>query len=144
MASPDNTTMSDSEEETFDYTKETQDTIQDVQDHHNHESEEEEHFVYPDASTDTQQIGEATSSRQVLPSPAQLESLYAAATSGDLPLLKILFKNALDAGDVEPFSLANDASIRTGFTALHAAVSKGHYDVVVWCTYFAARSNSHS
>jgi hypothetical protein len=74
-----------------------------------------------------------SSSRQVHPSPAQLESLYAAASSGDLHLLQRLFKNALENGNVEPFSLANEASSRTGFTALHAAASKGYYDTVVWC-----------
>lgn len=67
------------------------------------------------------------------PSPAQLESLYAAASSGDLHLLQRLFKNALENGNVEPFSLANEASSRTGFTALHAAASKGYYNTVVWC-----------
>ncbi|KAJ7507672.1 ankyrin repeat-containing domain protein [Mycena galericulata] len=67
------------------------------------------------------------------PSPAQLESLYAAASSGDLPLLKRLFRNALQAGNVEPFSLSNDASARTGFTALHAAASRGYLDIVIWC-----------
>ncbi|KAG6817214.1 hypothetical protein H0H87_011572 [Tephrocybe sp. NHM501043] len=66
------------------------------------------------------------------PSPAQLESLYAAATSGDLPLLKQLFQNALRTGEVEPFSLANNASSRTGFTALHAAASRGYLDIVKW------------
>ena len=67
------------------------------------------------------------------PSPAQLESLYAAASSGDLSLLKRLFRNALDTGDVEAFALANDASSRTGLTALHAAASRGFLDVVRWC-----------
>lgn len=67
-----------------------------------------------------------------LPSPAQLESLYAAASSGDLPLLKRLFRNALKSNDVQQFSLANDASTRTGFTALHAAASRGYLDIVQW------------
>ena len=66
------------------------------------------------------------------PSPAQLESLCAAASSGDLPLLKRLFRNALETGDVEPFGLANDASSRTGFTALHVAASRGYLDMVMW------------
>ncbi|EKM80171.1 hypothetical protein AGABI1DRAFT_91442 [Agaricus bisporus var. burnettii JB137-S8] len=56
-----------------------------------------------------------------LPSPAQLESLYAAASSGDLPLLKRLFRSAVESNDVQQFSLANDASTRTGYTALHAS-----------------------
>ncbi|KAG6868447.1 hypothetical protein C0993_002585 [Termitomyces sp. T159_Od127] len=66
------------------------------------------------------------------PSPAQLESLYAASTSGDLPLLKQIFQNALRNGEVEPFSLANSASSRTGFTALHAAASRGYLEIVAW------------
>ena len=73
-----------------------------------------------------------SSTRHTHPSPAQLESLYAAASSGDLPLLKRLFKNALENAEVEPFNLANDASSRTGFTALHAAASRGYYDIAVW------------
>jgi ankyrin repeat protein len=39
----------------------------------------------------------------------------------------------LEAGNVEPFSLSNDASPRTGFTALHAAASRGYLDIVIWC-----------
>ncbi|KAF8897415.1 hypothetical protein BD779DRAFT_1432389, partial [Infundibulicybe gibba] len=66
------------------------------------------------------------------PSPAQLESLYAAASSGDLSLLKRLFRNALEASDAQPFALANDASSRTGLTALHAAASRGYLDIVTW------------
>lgn len=69
---------------------------------------------------------------QKLPSPAQLESLYAAASSGDLPLLKRLFRNALERNDVEQFNLANDASTRTGFTALHVAASRGYLEIVQW------------
>lgn len=96
--------------------------------------DEDEEFIYPavppTADIDTIPI---SSSRQVHPSPAQLESLYAAASSGDLPLLKRLFKNALESTEVEPFNLANDASSRTGFTALHAAASRGYYDIAVWC-----------
>lgn len=99
------------------------------------ESEEgEEEFVYPGAilanSSDEEHVAAPP---QPHPSPAQLESLYAAASSGDLSLLKKLFRNALDAGDVEAFSLANDASTRTGFTALHAAASRGYLDIVTWC-----------
>jgi hypothetical protein len=67
-----------------------------------------------------------------LPSPAQLESLYAAASSGDLLLLKRLFKSAVENNDVQQFSLANDASTRTGYTALHASASKGHLHIVQW------------
>ena len=113
--------------------------------------EDEEEFVYPDAplsdgiQDETRQImqedvqqGVQENGQGVVPrpsqppSPAQLESLYAAATSGDLPLLKQIFQNALRNGEVEPFSLANNASSRTGFTALHAAASRGYLDMVTW------------
>ncbi|KIJ20142.1 hypothetical protein PAXINDRAFT_160774 [Paxillus involutus ATCC 200175] len=66
------------------------------------------------------------------PSPAQFEALSAAASSGDLPLLKRLFATALQGGDLESFALANDASSRTGLTALHAAASRGYLDIVQW------------
>lgn len=96
---------------------------------------DDEHFVYPaPSSSDTR---EATPPHQTHPTPAQLESLYAAASSGDLTLLKRLFKNATETGDVQPFSLANDASSRTGFTALHAAASRGYLDMVTWREPFA-------
>lgn len=66
------------------------------------------------------------------PSPAQLESLQAAASTGDLNLLQRLFRTALRTGEVEPFALANDASPRTGLTALHAASSRGYLNIVKW------------
>ncbi|KAH7924028.1 ankyrin [Leucogyrophana mollusca] len=66
------------------------------------------------------------------PSPAQLEALSAAASSGDLSLLKKLFQTALQGGELEAFALANDASSRTGYTALHAAASRGYIDIVKW------------
>jgi ankyrin repeat protein len=66
------------------------------------------------------------------PSPAQLEALHASAFSGDLKLLQNLFRHAATNEDVEEFALANDASTRTGLTALHAAASRGHIDVVTW------------
>lgn len=92
-------------------------------------------FVYPGASVNysgnVHQDIEMPRQRNP-PSPAQLESLCAAASSGDLPLLKRLFRNALETGDVEPFGLANDASSRTGFTALHVAASRGYLDMVMW------------
>ena len=74
-----------------------------------------------------------SSPRQVHLSPAQMDSLYDAAFSGDLPRLKALFEDAQSAG-VEPFKLANDTSSSpTGFTLLHVAASRGHYDMTVWC-----------
>lgn len=112
---------------------------------------DEEEFVYPgvtDSSTDDTPASIAALEDPVAepapvstpapvqhhPSPAQLESLYAAASSGDLSLLQKLFRNALQSGDVEAFALANDASTRTGFTALHAAASRGFLDIVRWRT----------
>ncbi|KAF9247178.1 hypothetical protein BU15DRAFT_84724 [Melanogaster broomeanus] len=126
------------------------------------DSEEDEDFIYPASSADTptnehsvvidepeNQIPPEHSSHsdrllsptspptvqtQPHPSPAQLEALSAAASSGDLPLLKKLFVTALQGGDLEAFALANDASSRTGFTALHAAASRGYLDIVQWLT----------
>jgi Ankyrin repeats (many copies) len=66
-------------------------------------------------------------------SPAQLEALYAASSSGDLTLLQRIINNALQTGNVESFSLVNGASSRTGLTALHAAASRGYIDIVKWC-----------
>ncbi|KAH7887859.1 hypothetical protein F5I97DRAFT_1806415, partial [Phlebopus sp. FC_14] len=66
------------------------------------------------------------------PSPAQLEALSAAASAGDLALLKKLFATALQSGNIEAFALANDASSRTGLTALHAAASRGYLHIVKW------------
>lgn len=68
----------------------------------------------------------------VQPSPAQLEALYAAASSGDLRQLQNVFKKAHDTAQIEPFALANDASPRTGLTTLHAAASRGYLDIVTW------------
>lgn len=101
-------------------------------DNTNISEDDDEEFIYPATPLDVEALN-ISSPRQVHPSPAQLESLYAAASSGDLPLLKRLFKNALESAEVEPFNLANDASSRTGFTALHAAASRGYHDIVVWC-----------
>ncbi|KAJ7228782.1 ankyrin repeat-containing domain protein, partial [Mycena pura] len=95
------------------------------------DDDDDEQFVYPMSDPQTNEHVPSAPLPQH-PSPAQLESLYAAASSGDLPLLKRLFRNALDGGNVEPFSLSNDASTRTGFTALHAAASRGYLDIVTW------------
>ena len=113
----------------------TLDTSTEWQARHDDESEDSEEFVYPHPTSQPVNANTPPASRQVQPSPAQMESLYAAASSGDLPLLKRLFKNAVDNGEVEHFGLANHASTRTGFTALHAAASRGYYDMVVWRMY---------
>ena len=103
------------------------------------DNDSDDEFVYPGteetpstASREEQPEEVVQPPPQPRPSPAQLESLCAAASSGDLYLLKKLFRNAMDAGDVEAFSLANDASTRTGYTALHAAANKGHLNVIKW------------
>ncbi|TFK55807.1 hypothetical protein OE88DRAFT_1622234 [Heliocybe sulcata] len=115
------------------------------------EESDDEEFVYPGASSDgqdTQQAAstsEAASSTVVEPgyqpmvqpaaqqaSPAQLEALYAASSSGDLRLLQNLLRNARQSENVEAFALVNDASSRTGLTALHAAASRGYLDIVKW------------
>jgi hypothetical protein len=84
-------------------------------------------FVYPGATEGAPSTAEMDLTL-TNPSPAQLEALYSAASSGDLSMLKKLFH-----GEVEAFALANDASIRTGLTALHVAASRGHTDIVRWC-----------
>ncbi|TCD66928.1 hypothetical protein EIP91_000706 [Steccherinum ochraceum] len=66
------------------------------------------------------------------PTPAQLETIHAAATSGDLKSLQSRFEEIRTAGGFEAFALANDASPRTGLTALHAASSRGHLHIVKW------------
>ena len=66
------------------------------------------------------------------PTQAQLEALYAAASSNDLRLLQNLFRNACQNEDAEAFVLANDAAVRTGLTALHAAASRGYLEIVQW------------
>ena len=98
--------------------------------------DDDEEFVYPAAPSpmtedDTKHI--SSTPGQVHLSPAQMESIYNAASSGDLPRLKGLFKDAQNAG-IEPFILANDASSSpTGFTLLHVAASRGYHDMSVWC-----------
>lgn len=87
-----------------------------------HQDEEEE-FIYP--------VAAAPADAPSQPSPAQLESLFVAASSGDLNMLMMLFENAYDSG-AQPFSLANDTMPRTGSTVLHTAASRGHIDIVAW------------
>jgi hypothetical protein len=120
----------DDDEEEFVYPGTTNTTQQLMDD-----DDDEEEFVYPGLQQDVTRDTLLVRQPPRRPSPAQLESLYAAASTGDLNLLKKLFKNALDAGEVEPFSLANEASARTGFTALHTAASRGYLDIVTWCKF---------
>jgi hypothetical protein len=100
------------------------------------DDESGDEFLYPGASEEPEhpaenQIPAVVS--QPHPSPAQLEALFAAASAGDLLLVQRLFRSALTTSDVGAFALANDASSRTGLTALHAAASRGYVDIVQWC-----------
>lgn len=104
-----------------------------------YDDSDDEEFVYPGANveplaTPPVPAVPAASAAPAPPHPsqAQLEALYGAASSGDLPLLKKLFHSVLQGGDVGAFALANDAPTRTGFTALHAAASRGYLDIVQW------------
>ena len=108
----------------------------------NNEDDDADSFVYPgNPSEDPSSVALAPvlppepQPQTAHPSPAQLESICAAASSGDLSQLKRLFKNATEGSNVEPFSLANETSARTGHTAMHAAASRGHLDIVKWREY---------
>lgn len=124
----------DDEEEVF--------TYKDSSIHDRHPSEEEEEdFRYPVSPIlETQPHIEPSQPIEiqpppVQPSPAQLEAIFSAASTGDLLSLQKLFETALSQGDAQAFSLANDATSRTGLTALHAAASRGHLAIVRWCKY---------
>lgn len=110
-----------------------------------HDESDEEEFVYPDTNIsedspassrpDTHFVATSPIPAKHSPSPAQLESLHAAAASGDLKRVQTVFHDAVQSGDVEPFALANDAPSRIGQTALHAASSRGYLGIVKWCMY---------
>ena len=93
------------------------------------------------AHQDARQLSE----HQLSPSPergrppahatsAQLEALYDAGLSGDLSRVRALLEAATSSGDFETFALVNDASPRTGLTVVHAAASRGHINLLKWCT----------
>ena len=97
--------------------------------------ESDNEFLYPGATEESEQSPQYQMPAVVSqphPSPAQLEALYAAASAGDLVLLQRTLRSALASSDVGAFALANDASPRTGLTALHAAASRGYVDIVKW------------
>ncbi|KAJ8523510.1 hypothetical protein ONZ45_g35 [Pleurotus djamor] len=101
-----------------------------------HSSDEEE-FVYPGSTNETTEDDaplpiDPSAPSNAEPSPAQLEALHAAASSGDLSFLRRLFQNAVESGNVQPFNLANHASTRTGATVLHAAAARGYLEIVQW------------
>ncbi|KAJ7699954.1 hypothetical protein B0H17DRAFT_1158003 [Mycena rosella] len=101
------------------------------------------------------------------PSPAQLESLYAAASSGDLPLLNASFATRWTAGtrgyldivvwlvqecgampdleDKEGETAKADVNARDadGWTALHNACSKGYLDIVRWLCESGGATEDH-
>jgi ankyrin repeat protein len=106
------------------------------------EEDEDEPFVYPGATEESPPVEETqppvTQPSIVEHDPAQLEEIYSAAVSGDLPLLQDLFQSTIssNSGNTEAFVLANDASSRTGLTPLHGAASRGHLEVVKWREYY--------
>jgi Ankyrin repeats (many copies) len=111
-----------------------------VDDSEERDEDEDEAFVYPGNPSEQSHpeapvLAPVPQPQTAHPSPAQLESLCAAASSGDLSQLKRLFRNATEGNNVEPFSLANETSARTGLTAMHAAASRGHLDIVKWREY---------
>lgn len=126
--------------------------------HEEQEDSDDEPFVYPGSSEphteDVLAHPVASAGEPVIPaeaihpqgpvrrpvaSPEQLEEIYSAAATGDLFLLQTLFQSALASGDLEAFALANSATSRTGLTPLHAAASRGHVDILQWCTFVTAR-----
>ena len=66
-------------------------------------------------------------------SMAQLEALYAAGLNGSLSTLRSIVEDATSSGELEPFTLVNDASPRTGLTVVHAVASRGHIKALRWC-----------
>ncbi|THH33659.1 hypothetical protein EUX98_g540 [Antrodiella citrinella] len=74
-------------------------------------------------------VQETVTPPKLQPSSTQLEALRATAASGDFQALQARFREIKEAGDFESFALANDASPRTGLTALHAAASRGHLHI---------------
>lgn len=108
------------------------------------DGDDDEPFVYPGASTaavaETNEPVAPPIAAAAQPTPAQLEALYASASSGDLELVQTLFQKAVFEYDIEPFALANDAGPRTGLTALHGAASRGHLNVVRWRTCIASQT----
>ncbi|KAG2348762.1 hypothetical protein BDR05DRAFT_378942 [Suillus weaverae] len=136
---------SDSEEEEFVYPGTTQETVAVAGGGGSPSSEEEAASIaHPEAEQEqtpvslpmvplvviASPVSPPAVPTQLHPSPAQLEALSAAASSGDLSLLKKLFQTTSQGGQVEAFALSNDASHRTGFTVLHAAASRGYLDIV--------------
>ena len=100
--------------------------------HENHASDsEEEVFSYPNPSLSSPRVAQPEANVQ-RPTLVQLEALYNSAVSGEISTLQQLFRTALESSNIEAFALANDASSRTGLTALHAAASRGHLEMVKW------------
>ncbi|KAH9899747.1 hypothetical protein C8Q73DRAFT_332880 [Cubamyces lactineus] len=98
----------------------------------------------PDPLVQQPQLSQSSVLSKSHPSAAQLEALHAAAASGDLRRIQTEFRKAVRTDDVDPFELANDASPRTGLTALHAAASRGYLDIVKWRTYASIYLSVHT
>jgi hypothetical protein len=107
------------------------------------EGDDEEDFVYPGGAgtsepmrPDPVPIVDFTPPEPLAPparaSASQLESVYNAASSGNLLQLQRLFESVRDETGIEAFALANDATSRTGLTPLHATASRGHTELVKW------------
>lgn len=101
------------------------------------EGEEEEAFRYtvsPLVETaprsDSPPAVSLSHSTQV--SLAQLTSILSAAGSGNIWSFQRQFDAIIHRTNMTPFTLANEASPRTGFTVLHVASTKGHLDIVKW------------
>lgn len=143
----------DDEEEAFRYPDAEEEETRTGEDeaslHHGEEDEEddEEEFMYPGSPMKHpdeihHEPGPSAPSppRTVHPSPAQLEAIYAAGSSGDLALLQELIGNATASGEIEAFNLVNDASPRTGLTVVHACASRGQASALKWRTSLLDRS----
>lgn len=122
--------MNSGEEEQFSYTH------QEEVDEQNEEEDENEFVYEPTVSHEPepeQHEPQQPSTRTSIAGRVELEKIYGAATSGDLDLLQRLFRSAIEEGDLDSFSLANEPSPRSGLTLLHSAANKGHLDIVRWC-----------
>lgn len=124
--------IGEEEEEEFVYEEPTHDTP-----HTSEEGEDEEDFRYtvsPIVETalrsDSPPAVSLSHATQV--STDQLASILAAATLGNISSFQRQFETIIGRTNLTPFTLANEASPRTGFTALHVASSKGHLDIVKW------------
>ncbi|GJJ07266.1 hypothetical protein Clacol_001466 [Clathrus columnatus] len=71
-------------------------------------------------------------SQSIQVSAAQLTSILAAAAVSNFSSFQSQFEAIISHTNVTPFTLANEASPRTGLTVLHVASNKGHLDTLKW------------